>query len=137
MQPIPFEIKKKVMPSDLDDLQHVNNLRYIEWVLEISELHWKKKTDEAIRKQFGWVVLEHHIVYKKPAKLGDTLHLTTWISSYHGVKSTRKTQLHTPHKELVLEAKTLWCFIDLQHQKPVRIPPHIVEPYFILPPHES
>lgn len=130
MKPIPFQIQKKVGAADLDDLNHVNNLRYIDWVLEISELHWKTKTSEEIRNQFGWVVLEQHIYYKRPAKLDDELQLKTWIASCEGVKSERKTSIRNSKNQLILEASTLWCLIDLHHQKPARITPNIVAPYF-------
>ena len=29
-----------VVPNDLDDLNHVNNIRYVEWIQEISKRHW-------------------------------------------------------------------------------------------------
>ena len=130
MKPIPFEMKKRVTQADLDDLNHVNNLRYIEWVLEISELHWKTKTSEEIRNRYGWVVLEQHIFYKNPTRINEEINLKTWIASSKGVKSERKTTLHDAEGKLILEASTLWCLIDLIHQKPARITPEIVEPYF-------
>ena len=130
MKPIPFEMKKRVTQADLDDLNHVNNLRYIEWVLEISELHWKTKTSEEIRNRYGWVVLEQHIFYKNPTRINEEINLKTWIASSKGVKSERKTTLHDAEGKLILEASTLWCLIDLIHQKPARITPKIVEPYF-------
>ena len=130
MKPIPFEMKKRVTQADLDDLNHVNNLRYIEWVLEISELHWKTKTSEEIRNRYGWVVLEQHIFYKNPTRINEEINLKTWIASSKGVKSERKTTLHDAGGKLILEASTLWCLIDLIHQKPARITPEIVEPYF-------
>ena len=130
MKSIPFEIQKQVSQADLDDLNHVNNMRYIEWVLEISELHWKTKTSANIRNQFGWVVLEHHIYYKRATKLGEELQLKTWIADYKGVKCKRKTQIFNAEKQLIIEAKTLWCYIDLQKQRPARITEAIVQPYF-------
>lgn len=132
MKPIPFEIEIKVTQDDLDDLHHVNNIRYIEWALNISELHWKTKTPTSIRQQLGWVVLEHHLYYKKAAKKDEVLKLKTWIDHYSGVKCTRKIQLKNLDGQLLFEAKTLWCLIDLKHQKPARITAEIVEPYFIV-----
>jgi acyl-CoA thioester hydrolase len=132
MKPIPFEIQKQVSEADIDDLNHVNNLRYIEWVLEISELHWKTKTPESIRLQFGWVVIEQHIYYKHAAKLGDQLQLKTWIATCEGVKSERKTSIRNSKNQLILEATTLWCFINLETHRLSRITPEIIEPYFEL-----
>jgi acyl-CoA thioester hydrolase len=132
MKPIPFEIQKQVSQADLDNLNHVNNLRYIEWVLEISELHWKNKTSESIRLRLGWVTLEQHIYYKRATKLGDQLQIKTWIESFSGVKCIRKTKITNSKNKLILEATTLWCFIDLKNQRPARITEDVVEPYFEL-----
>ena len=39
-----------VVPNDLDDLNHVNNIRYVEWIQEISKRHWNHVTTEAIQQ---------------------------------------------------------------------------------------
>lgn len=131
MIPIPFTQTKLVTANDLDQLNHVNNLRYIEWILEISELHWTTKTSQDIRFNFGWVVMEQHIFYKKAAFLGDELELKTWIASAEGAKSVRKTQLLLKKtNSLLIEAETLWCFVHLKNLRPMRIPKEILQPYF-------
>ncbi len=65
----PFE----VTAAHLDELQHVNNVQYLQWVQDIAGAHWQSliagKTEA-----FGlWVVRSHHIEYKRQAKLGDSL----------------------------------------------------------------
>lgn len=131
MNPIPFTQTKLVTAQDLDQLNHVNNLRYIEWILEISELHWTTKTPVEVRSDFGWVVMEQHISYKKAAFLGDELELKTWIASAQGAKSVRKTQLFLKNTtSLLVEAETLWCFVQLKNLRPSRIPKEILTPYF-------
>ena len=68
-----------VTPNDLDELNHVNNIRYVEWIQDISKKHWLKVTDEATRSGMIWVVKNHQIAYHQSAKFGDTIqdtHLT-------------------------------------------------------------
>lgn len=131
MTPIAFKLSKLVEAKDLDQLNHVNNLRYIEWILETSELHWITKTSEKIRAKVGWVMIEQHIFYKRAAVLGDELELKTWIATAGGAKSVRKTQLFLKKTgTLLVEAETLWCFVQLEDLRPRRISQEIIEPYF-------
>lgn len=131
MTPIPFSLSKIVATKDLDELNHVNNLRYIEWILEVSELHWTTNTSQELRATYGWVVMEQHIRYKKGAVLGDEIELKTWIASVEGAKSVRKTQLFLKKSgTLLVEAETLWCFVLLTNLRPLRISKEIIQPYF-------
>lgn len=131
MKPIPFK-DELVVPSEvIDDLNHVNNVTYLQWVQDVGEKHWKAKAPKHIQQKFGWVVLNHYIEYKHPAFEGDTLKLTTWIENYGGVKCERRTEIHCKKdNKLVAKATTLWCFIDLEKQKPQRIQPEISKPFF-------
>ena len=44
-----------VVPSDLDDLNHVNNIRYVEWIQDISKKHWTHVTSEETQIMDFWV----------------------------------------------------------------------------------
>jgi acyl-CoA thioester hydrolase len=82
-----------VVPSDLDDLNHVNNIRYVEWIQDISKKHWTHVTDEIIQKSLIWVVRNHNITYHKSALLGDTILINTYIESNQGPISTRVVEI--------------------------------------------
>ena len=47
-----------VSKKDLDDLNHVNNMVYISWVLDIAKKHWNNLVDIQTIKIFYWVLLE-------------------------------------------------------------------------------
>ncbi|MGM0634735.1 MAG: acyl-CoA thioesterase [Bacteroidota bacterium] len=131
MKPIPYFLTIEVTQDDIDDLNHVNNIAYIDWMLQIAEKHWIEKTPKTVRDKYGWVVLEHHIFYKKPAFLNEVLEIKTWIENYKGVKSKRCFEIcRKSDQKLIVEAHTNWCFIDLNNQKPYRISEQIVAPYF-------
>lgn len=130
MKPIPFQQTKKVTSAHLDEHEHVNNLEYIRWVLAISEAHWVAKTSEPLRSKYAWFVLDHHIQYKQQAFIDEELTLTTWIASYSKVKSERRVSISRKRDgHMILEAKTNWCFIELQTKKPARITTEIIQPF--------
>ncbi|MFO7744569.1 MAG: acyl-CoA thioesterase [Psychroflexus sp.] len=133
MIPIPFQLDLKVTSKHLDEQNHVNNLQYMKWVLDISEAHWVAKTPSEIREKYAWFVLDHYIQYKQQAFLGEELTLTTWIENYSKVRSERR--VHITRKtdgKTIVEARTNWCFIDQQTKKPTRITSEVVKPYFEL-----
>ena len=50
--------------EDLDELQHVNNVRYVQWVQDVAKAHWQKAVPQALREEVVWVLIKHTIVYK-------------------------------------------------------------------------
>ncbi len=126
MKPEIFKNRFIVPASAIDGLNHVNNVTYLQWCLDAAEAHWISKTSEARREKNVWVVLNHFISYKNPSFLGEELETQTWIDNYDGVKSERHYKIIRPTDgKIIVEAKTLWCFLDGTTFKPLKIPKEI------------
>lgn len=111
-----------VNKEDLDQLNHVNNVRYVQWVQDIAEAHWQKGATSQILKDYFWVLLDHHISYKTAALLNDVIEIKTYVAKSEGVTSTRIVEMH--HKEtnkLIVKSETKWCLISAETHKPTRI----------------
>ncbi|GLU44536.1 thioesterase family protein [Allomuricauda sp. NBRC 101325] len=120
-----------VVPTDLDDLNHVNNIRYVEWIQDISKKHWNKATTEAIRKSMIWVVRNHHISYLKSAVLGDTIQIDTYIAENKGPISTRIVEIKNKNTgELLVKGSTDWCLLDAKTFRPKRVPEEVHKIFF-------
>ena len=121
-----FTYRFTVPASAIDNLGHVNNVTYLQWCLEAAEAHWISKTDTQLREQFVWVVLNHTISYKNPAFLGEELETQTWIDSHKGVKSERHYRIiRISDGKTLIEAETLWCLLDGNTRRPIKIPKEI------------
>lgn len=120
-------LREFVVPaSAIDELNHVNNLVYLQWCLDAAEKHWLRNTTEEIREKYVWVVMNHQIDYRNPAFEGDQLKLETWINSYKGVRSERTYRIiRKTDGKTIVEAKSLWCFLDEKTRKPILIPDEI------------
>jgi len=94
-----FGIDQIVTQNHIDDVNHVNNVVYLDWVNDISKKHWFQLSDDKIRSKYIWVVLRHEIDYLKPSYLGDTLKIKTWVSESSGFKSVRQTEIY--NKDIV------------------------------------
>lgn len=113
---------KTVTKEDLDQLNHVNNVRYVQWVQDIAEAHWQQKASTRIRSDYFWVLLNHHIDYKSPAFLNDIITIKTYVDKSEGVTSTRIVEMyHKVGKKLIVRSETNWCLITVETNKPTRI----------------
>ena len=115
-----------VTESDLDDLKHVNNVRYLEWVQDVSKAHWEQLSRPEWNRRYLWVVRSHHISYHQPALLGQTLQITTYVPEAKGPISRRKVDMVLEDSgSKVAECLTEWVLLDAASGRPVRIPEEV------------
>lgn len=116
----PFQVKIQVNPADIDEMDHVNNVVYLQWVQQVATAHWMAMASPEIRDMYRWVVLRHEIDYFNAAFMGDEIIADTWVSTATGAQSLRHVRFRVGEKTLA-EAKTNWCLIDAKSLKPRRI----------------
>lgn len=117
-----FEQQIVVQEKHIDDLNHVNNVVYLQWVQDIATAHWVTITDDSIRKKYFWVVLKHELEYFNPAFLHEVLTVATWVEKSEGVRSERHVEFfNTTSSKPLVRAKTIWCLLDAVTVKPKRI----------------
>jgi acyl-CoA thioester hydrolase len=117
-----FEKSITVKKEDLDQLEHVNNVRYIEWIQLVSKEHWEKRVSDRIKEEVVWVVVSHHVQYRGQAILGDTIKIRTFIAETRGAISVRAVEMrHGNTGALLVESRTEWCLLSAVHLKPMRI----------------
>ena len=115
-----YQFTLKVKPEDIDVLNHVNNVVYLQWINEASEKHWAVLTNETIDSMYFWVCIRHEIDYIGEAFLNDEITVVTWVGECSGVKSIRNVAIYKESK-LICKAKTTWCLVDVKTKKPTRI----------------
>ena len=132
MSTTPFEISVAVMPADIDEQNHVNNTVYLRWVQEVATAHWQAIASSEAQEGIGWVVLRHEIDYKAPACLDDQIELRTWVGKATRLTFERFTEiLRRSDGQLLSKARTLWCPINAQTGRPVRVPLEVREKFSI------
>lgn len=68
-----FELEILVSAADIDELNHVNNVVYVQWVQDAAKAHWETKAPKEVLDKYIWMVLRHEIDYLSQALLGDQL----------------------------------------------------------------
>ena len=122
MSSAPFEMIIPVLPGDIDEQNHVNNTVYLRWVQDVATAHWRTVASPKAQETIGWLVLRHEVDYKGPATLGDEMVLRTWVGKATRLTFERFTEIRrNSDGRLLSEARTLWCPIDAQTGRPVRV----------------
>lgn len=122
-----FEIEIEVKVKDIDELNHVNNVVYVQWIQDVAKAHWEILAAKAIQEKYLWVVLRHEVDYLGQAILGDELIAKTWVSWSKGVKSERQVEIRNKETgKVIVKSKTLWCLLDAVTRRPKRIETDII-----------
>lgn len=125
-----YESHLEVVEDQIDEMNHVNNLVYLQWALHAAVEHsshvgW---TPARYRQEgAGFIVRSHGIKYKRSAQLGDGIVVKTWIADMQRVSSLRKYEIRLEDDgKLLAVAETNWVFVDLSTQELRKIPPQLV-----------
>ena len=121
-----YRLVVPVLPSDIDEQNHVNNTVYLRWVQDIAVAHWRAIASADAQDRVSWVVLRHEIDYRISGALGDEVELTTWVGKATRVTFERFTEMRRKSDgQLLSKARTLWCPIDPRTGRPPRVPPEV------------
>ncbi len=134
--PALFERERTIAPEHVDGHGHVNNLVWVEFILELATTHSAAFGFDAARTaQLGglWVVRRQEIDYHQPAFPGDVIREQTWISTLHGARSVRHSRfLRATDAVPLLSAVTHWAYVHAKTQRPRRIDRAILEAFTLL-----
>lgn len=127
---VTHSMKITVKPEHIDDMNHVNNVVYLQWIQDVAISHWVTGARKEWQDKYQWVALRHEIDYKKPAFLGDEIIAETTVAEMSGVKSVRLTKIyHADTHQTLVESKTNWCQIDAETKRPKRIEQEMIDQY--------
>lgn len=115
-----FEKQIKITEEYIDLNNHVNNVQYVKWVEEIAAEHWDSVKHKLDFPDDIWMLLDHHIQYKKQVYLGDIITIKTYPKSPEGIRQPRKVEFYCSDV-VVVDSLTLWVFIDKNTQKIKRL----------------
>jgi acyl-CoA thioester hydrolase len=125
-----FEMAFTAAPEHIDELGHVNNAVWVQWIQQAAVAHWDAVADPKHKDAYFWVVVRHEIDYLRPAHEGDRVIARTWIADApQGARSERLVEFTGPDGKLCVRSKTQWAIIDKALGRPVRVPAEVVAPF--------
>lgn len=124
----PFTRTFTAAPGDIDELGHVNNAVWVQWIQQVSVGHWEAVALPEHQAAHVWVVLRHEIDYRGNLTQGESVVATTTVGEPRGARFDRRVTFERAGKRLV-EAHTTWALLDKATGRPLRITPAIAAPF--------
>jgi acyl-CoA thioester hydrolase len=125
-----FEMELVAGPEHIDELGHVNNAVWVQWMELVAVAHWRSVADPAHQDDFFWVVVRHEIDYLRAAFDGDRITARTWVGEApKGARFDRHVEFTGNDGRLCVRARTDWAIIDKASGKPIRVPAEVVAPF--------
>ena len=129
MKPV-FQMTLIAGPEHIDELGHVNNAVWVQWIQQVAVAHWDAVAAQAHKGAYFWVVVRHEIDYLRPAHEGDAISARTWIGDApYGARSERFVEFTGPDGKLCVRSKTQWAIIDKALGRPIRVPAEVIAPF--------
>ena len=126
----PFTLEFLAAAEHIDELGHVNNAVWVQWIQQVAVAHWEAAADPAHKDAYFWVVVRHEIDYLRPAHEGDRITARTWIGeASQGARSDRYMEFTGPDGKICVRAKTQWAIIDKALGRPIRVPAEVIAPF--------
>ncbi|MDR2234939.1 MAG: acyl-CoA thioesterase [Chryseobacterium sp.] len=115
-----YEKQIKVTEEHIDQNKHVNNVQYVHWVEEAAAEHWDLLKQQTEYVNDVWMLVDHHIQYKKQVYLGEMITVKTYPKTPEGIRQPRKVEFYC-NGQLVVDSQTLWVLMDKETQKIKRL----------------
>ena len=117
-------------PEHIDELGHVNNAVWVQWIQEVALAHWYSVASADHQSQYLWVVVRHEIDYLRAALVGETVTGRTWVGDApKGARFDRHVEFTGPDGKVCVRAKTSWAIIDRTSNRPIRVPAEVIAPF--------
>jgi acyl-CoA thioester hydrolase len=125
-----FELTFLAGPEHIDELGHVNNAVWVQWIQQVAVAHWDAVADPAHKDAYYWVVVRHEIDYLRSAKEGDRITARTWVGDApQGARFDRFLEFAGADGKTCVRARTQWAIIDKALGRPIRVPPEVIAPF--------
>ena len=116
--------------SAIDELGHVNNAVWVQWIQEVALAHWYSAAEPAHQATYIWVVVRHEIDYLRAAFEGDVLTARTWVGEApRGARFDRHMEFTGADGKVRVQAVTQWAIVDQASGRPLRVPAEVIAPF--------
>jgi len=125
-----FEMELTAEPEHIDELGHVNNAVWVQWIQQVAVAHWYSVADPEHNDAYFWVVVRHEIDYLRAAVEGDVVTGRTWVGEApKGARFNRHMEFVGADGKVLVRANTQWAIIDKAAGRPIRVPPEVIAPF--------
>ena len=118
------------LPQHIDELGHVNNAVWVDWIQQIATAHWSAVASPAHQAAYIWVVTRHEIDYRGNIALGESVTAETFIpSAPSGARFDRRVDFTDAGGKVIVSANTTWALIDKASGRLLRVREDVAAPF--------
>ena len=126
-EPRKFTRSFTASPEHIDELGHVNNSVWVQWIQDLATAHWDSAALPEHRAAFFWVVIRHEIDYRGNIAAGEVAQGETWIDGEpRGAKSIRAVEFTDSEGKRLVSARTTWAIMDRESGRLARVRPEVL-----------
>ncbi|MEO0030703.1 MAG: hypothetical protein RIS94_461 [Pseudomonadota bacterium] len=117
-------------PQHIDELGHVNNAVWVQWMEAIAVSHWEAVASAAHKAAYVWVVTRHEIDYRGNVREGESVTAETFIpEGPTGARFDRRVDFRDAGGKVIVSARTTWALIDRATGRLLRVPADVAAPF--------
>lgn len=117
-----FALRLTATPEDIDELGHVNNAVWVQWIQLVATAHWLARAGAAEQAALVWVVVRHEIDYLRPLLSGQSITARSWVAEEaQGAKFERLMIFCNDDGQIHARARTIWALLDRESRRPMRV----------------
>ncbi len=125
---VAFRLPLTAEPQHIDELGHVNNAVWVQWIQAVATAHWLSLTGSEEQGRLIWVVVRHEIDYRRPLLEGQSVTAETWVADKAaGARFARFMRFVGSDDIVHVEAKTDWALLDRVSGRPQRVAAEMVD----------
>lgn len=117
-------------PEQIDELGHVNNAVWLQWVQDIAVAHWEAVAAPGHKAAYVWVVTRHEIDYRGNIAEGESVTAETFIPEPPtGARFDRCVEFRNAAGKVIVAARTTWAILDRASGRILRVPKDVAAPF--------
>ena len=117
-------------PEHIDELGHVNNAVWVDWIQQIATAHWSAVAAPEHQAAYIWVVTRHEIDYRGNIGPGESVTAETFIpQGPSGARFDRRVDFRSAAGKVIVSARTTWAMIEIASGRLKRVPAEVAAPF--------
>ncbi len=125
-----FTLRKRVEWRDIDSAQHLNNAAYFNYMEDSAiqaAAHFGWPPRRTLSASMALVAQRHQIEYREPTLVDDEIDIMTWLFNVRRSSAIRHYDfIRVRDGKRLTQAQTQWAAINLETNKPLRVPAEFI-----------
>lgn len=126
-----FTLSFTAQNQHIDELGHVNNAVWVQWIQDMASAHWNAKAEPHHLETIIWMVTRHEIDYRSNIKLGESAVGATWIEKPpRGARFERRVDFTDSAGKVIVSANSVWAMVDKETHRLLRVREEVYAPFY-------